>query len=181
VPTRRASGRDCETAREGRSRRALSASPAEPASQPAGVRTPAARAALAAAALAVVVALFVVLSGGDDGGTEPAASQPRTVEGETGSRSRQPRQQAPAIERIVIRGGRPVGGVKRLQYESGERVRFSVRSDVADEIHVHGFDIAKDVPAGGNVRFGFPADIEGVFEIELEHRKVEIARLRVKP
>ena len=44
-------------------------------------------------------------------------------------------------------------------------------SDVADEIHVHGYDLKKDVPAGGSVRFSFPASIEGVFEIELEGRK----------
>jgi hypothetical protein len=80
-----------------------------------------------------------------------------------------------------VRGGKPVGGVKRLEYESGERVRFSVRSDVADEVHVHGFDIRKDVAAGGRVRFGFAADIEGVFEVELEHSRIKIAEVRIRP
>jgi hypothetical protein len=90
-------------------------------------------------------------------------------------------ERTPAIERIVLRGGKPVGGVKRLEYESGERVRFAVRSDVADEVHVHGFDIQKDVPANGSVRFGFPADIEGVFEVELHHSEITIAELRITP
>jgi hypothetical protein len=34
-----------------------------------------------------------------------------------------------------VRGGEPVGGVQRLEYDSGERVRLSVRSDVADQRH----------------------------------------------
>ncbi len=44
-------------------------------------------------------------------------------------------------------------------------MRFRVESDVADEIHVHGFDITKEVAAGGSASFSFPADIEGVFEV----------------
>jgi hypothetical protein len=60
-------------------------------------------------------------------------------------------------------------------------VRFTVSSDVADEIHVHGYDLKRDVPAGGSVTFKFPARIDGVFEIELEGRKQQIAELRVAP
>lgn len=87
----------------------------------------------------------------------------------------------PTVERIVVRDGKPAGGAARLEYASGERVRFSVHSDVADEVHVHGFDIAKNVPANGSVRFDFPADIEGVFEVELHHSEIKIAELRINP
>jgi hypothetical protein len=136
-----------------------------------------------AAALAGVVVLFVVLSGSgdEDGGSDsPAANRPaeQAATGPTGARSVRPR---PQIDRVVVRGGQPVGGVERLEYDSGERVRFIVRSDVADEVHVHGYDVSKDVSAGGTVRFGFPAEIEGVFEVELEQRHVQIAELRVSP
>ena len=71
--------------------------------------------------------------------------------------------------------------IKELKYSKGDRVRLVVRSDVADEIHIHGYDLKQDVPAGGSVRFNFAADIEGVFEIELEERKEQIAELRVSP
>jgi hypothetical protein len=142
-------------------------------------RTQAARAGITVVALAALVALFVVLAGGDDDGTDSASPQPRSPQGST--EGQPPEPQRPTIERIVVRGGKPVGGVKRLEYASGERVRFSVRSNVADEVHVHGFDISKDVAAGGSVRFGFPADIEGVFEVELEDSQLEIAELRIKP
>jgi hypothetical protein len=46
---------------------------------------------------------------------------------------------------------------------------------------VHGYDIPKDVEAGGQVSFSFPAKLEGVFEVELESRKEQIAELRVNP
>ncbi len=60
-------------------------------------------------------------------------------------------------------------------------MRFRVESDVADEIHVHGYDLKKDVPAGGSVSFSFPASIEGVFEVELEGRKSRSRRSTVRP
>jgi len=131
------------------------------------------------AALAALVALFVVLAGGDDGETDSAPRQPRS--GPASSEGQPPKPQRPTIERIVVHGGEPVGGVKRLQYSSGERVRFSVRSDAAAEVHVHGFDVSKDVAAGGSVQFEFPADIEGVFEVELEESHIQIAELEIEP
>jgi len=86
-----------------------------------------------------------------------------------------------ATPTIVVRNGEPVGGVQELEYSAGDEVRFEVKSDVADEIHVHGYDLMKDVPAGGSVSFSFPAEIEGIFEVELEGRKEQIAELRVNP
>jgi len=82
---------------------------------------------------------------------------------------------------IVVEHGKPVGGVKDLTYNAGERIRFEVRSDVSDEIHVHGYDLMKDVEAGDSVEFDFPGTIEGVFEAELEGRGEEIAQLTINP
>lgn len=82
---------------------------------------------------------------------------------------------------IVIEHGEPVGGVQELEYSADEEVAFRVKSDVADEVHVHGYDLMKDVPAGGAVSFSFPAEIEGIFEVELEGRAEQIAEIRVNP
>lgn len=82
---------------------------------------------------------------------------------------------------IVVRNGKPVGGIRTLTYNEGDQVRFRVDSDVSDEVHVHGYDFMKDVKAGGSVSFDFPATIEGVFEAELEGRKEQIIELRVNP
>lgn len=85
------------------------------------------------------------------------------------------------VTTIVIKDGKPVGGIADLTYNKGEQVRFKVDSDVSDEVHVHGYDIMKDVKAGGSVSFDFPAAIEGVFEAELEGRKEQILELTVNP
>jgi hypothetical protein len=85
------------------------------------------------------------------------------------------------VTTIVIKHGKPVGGIADLTYNKGEQVRFKVDSDVGDEVHVHGYDIMKDVKAGGSVSFDFPATIEGVFEAELEGRKEQILELTVNP
>jgi hypothetical protein len=109
---------------------------------------------------AVAVALLIVLSrGGSEGGTTDAG----------------------AVPTIVVKNGKPVGGIRDLTYNKGDRIRFKVRSDVSDEVHVHGYDLMEDVKAGGAVTFDFPATIEGVFEAELEGRKEQIIELRVNP
>jgi hypothetical protein len=85
------------------------------------------------------------------------------------------------VTTIVIKHGKPVGSIADLTYNKGEQVRFKVDSDVSDEVHMHGYDIGKDVKAGGSVSFDFPATIEGVFEAELEDRKEQILELTVNP
>jgi hypothetical protein len=142
------------------------------------VRSPAARIAIGLATLAAVVILFIVFTGGDDdndnkGSTTTTQAAQSTTTTQT--------QTVAATQQITIRGGKPVGGVKKLDYKKGDQVKFIATSDVADEIHVHGYDLMKDIPAGSSVRFSFPASIEGVFEIELEGRKQQIAQLKVSP
>jgi hypothetical protein len=85
------------------------------------------------------------------------------------------------VPTIVIKHGKPVGGIRDLTYNKGEQIHFIVDSDVSDEVHMHGYDIMKDVKAGGTVSFAFPASIEGVFEAELEGRKEQIIELTVNP
>lgn len=87
-------------------------------------------------------------------------------------------EEVPTIE---VRDGEPVGGIQTLEFSAGEEIRFRVSSDTAEEIHVHGYDIAKDVPAGGTIEFDFPAELEGIYEAELEGLGVQIAELRINP
>ena len=48
-------------------------------------------------------------------------------------------------------------------------------------MHVHGYDIEKNVPAGKTVVFSFPAKLEGVFDVESHVSEQQIAQLRVNP
>jgi hypothetical protein len=87
----------------------------------------------------------------------------------------------PAIPTIAVRNGEPVGGVEELEYDAGEQIRFRVSSNRADEVHVHGYDVEQEIPAGNTVTLSFPADIEGIFEVELHESEQQIAELRVNP
>ena len=118
------------------------------------------RAAVGAVVVIVAVVLLIVLKSGN------SDSSATTTKG---------------VTTIVIKNGEPVGGIAELTYNKGEEVRFKVDSDVSDEVHMHGYDIMKDVKAGGSVSFDFPATIEGVFEAELEGRKEQILELTVNP
>jgi hypothetical protein len=134
------------------------------------------RIALVVAAVAVAVVAFVVAnnSGSDKKSTTTTATATRN-----GTTNATP---APAAVPVVqVRGGKPVGGIKDLTVNKGDPVRFVVDSDVGDEVHVHGYDFHKDVPAGGRVAFSFKATIDGVFVIELESRSEQIASLKVNP
>lgn len=131
------------------------------------------RIARAAVVLAVLAACLTIVACGSE--------SEETVSASGASETTDTAKTAPTVPTIVVRDGEPVNGVAELDYDAGEQVRFRVRSDVADEIHVHGYDLAKDVSAGGTVAFSFPADIEGIFEVELEERGEQIAELRVEP
>jgi hypothetical protein len=85
------------------------------------------------------------------------------------------------VFRITVSGGRPVGGIARPSVDRGDTVLLVVRSDVADEVHLHGYDLAADVAAGGSARIRFEATVPGRFELELEERGVPIAELTVEP
>ncbi len=87
---------------------------------------------------------------------------------------------SPVTIRVLIKGGKPVGGIQRATVKKGQKVAIVVHSDVADEVHVHGYDLHKDVDAGGTVRIVFPATITGVFEAELENRKLQIVEFTVE-
>jgi len=133
---------------------------------------------------ALLVVAFVVLAPKDD---EPAGGASGTVTSTapaqtTTTQAAPPPAPAPRYDSVRVRAGKPVGGVKRIEIEKGERARIEVRSsDTEDEVHLHGYDLSKQLPAGGRVRFAFEADAEGIFELELERAGVQIAELVVEP
>jgi hypothetical protein len=139
------------------------------------------RAISAVVVVALVVAavvLFVVLSD-DDGDSDQAASGTTTTATTTTQEKKE--KPKPEVTTIVVKGGEPVGGVQELTYTAGDEVRFDVESDVAEEVHVHGYDLIEEVSPGKVASFDFPADIEGGFEVELEGAHVQIAELTVQP
>jgi hypothetical protein len=84
----------------------------------------------------------------------------------------------PVIE-IAYRGGK-LEGNGRKQVTKGQTVTLRVTSDVADEVHVHGYDKEAAIPAGGTGEVVFKADVAGVFEVELHKKHLKIADLEVR-
>lgn len=128
--------------------------------------------------LAVAVAAFIALRGDDDD-SEPVGTA--TVAPRTTTRPRTSGSPTPTAVRIRIAGAEPVGGVRDIRVKRGTDLRLEVTSDVADEVHVHGYDISGPVRPGRRAVLNVDTRIEGIFEIELEQRAVPIAELRVEP
>jgi len=128
-----------------------------------------------AAAVAVVAIVVASTGGGDDGSKSSSATATREAA--------KPRVASePAVQRIQVKAGKPVGGVKKIAVAKGDRLRIRVSSpDTSEEVHFHGYDVVKDMAPGKPATFDLTADVEGVFEMELEGPGVQIAAIEVRP
>lgn len=145
---------------------------------------------IVAAGVVAAAVLFLVLRPGDDedSASPPPPPAPPTTPTTVSTQpppppSLPPRPARPTVVRvpITIRGGSPVGGIRRVTVARNRRVVLIVRSDVADHVHLHGYDVKRDVGPGAPGRLEFRATIPGRFEAELEDRGLQIADITVKP
>ena len=119
--------------------------------------------------LALFVSGFALAScGGDDeatGTTETETTQTTTTTTteSTTTTTTEPEVEKPTVVRVVVVNGAPKGGIVRRTVDKGDRVVIVVKSDVADEVHLHGYDISRDVVAGGTARIAFRANAAGTF------------------
>jgi len=153
--------------------------------------------------IGLLVALVVVIVGGfvllqpaevaDDGDSadltqmpQRSSEPPRRSDRDDGPvATAESAHEPPPIELTLADHG-VRGGVQMIEASKGDLVRLVVKSDIPDEIHLHGYDVEKHVEPGKPARFRLEADIEGQFEIEghaAEHGGKDplIARLVVKP
>lgn len=144
----------------------------------------------ALAGLAVAVVLFIVLSNsGEDSEpsgnattTQPAAEAPAGEgEGSTDGEARKKPKPKPKLPRLVIQHGEPVGGPLELEVKSGDRIRFEVKADEPDELHVHGYDQYIEVGPGKPTEVDIKANLEGIFEVESHHTGALLAKIAVVP
>jgi hypothetical protein len=147
--------------------------------------------ALIAAALGLLVSLYFALRPGDDNEaasttaavTTSAATTTEAPPATTEAPPATTTEAAPAPVQVdvVVVGGEPQGGIVRESVDLDSAVVLTVTSDVADEVHVHGYDLMADVAPGAPATIRFTADAPGRFEIELENTGVQIAELEVRP
>jgi len=80
---------------------------------------------------------------------------------------------------VTVAGGKVSGPSERIEVAKGTRLRITVTSDVADEVHVHVYDLRQAVSANASAAVEFVADKPGVIEVELEKAKLVLARLQI--
>lgn len=103
-------------------------------------------------------------------GSKSTTSPPTTTQGS-----------APVVLAVTVGPKGVAGGPRHLTVKQGSKAVLVVRSALADEVHFHGYDLARDVEAGGTARIPFTASVPGRFEVELEKRKLPIAEIEVTP
>ena len=129
---------------------------------------------LGVAAIIAVVAVIVLSGGGAE--TDKAADATATPTPSTSEATATPTPKPKPKPPLLL-----AGSERTLSFDQGDTVRFRVRHDEAEEVHVHGYDIKKDLAANETANVSFEASIPGIFEIELEHSGTPLGRLKVEP
>lgn len=80
---------------------------------------------------------------------------------------------------IRIANGRIITGVQNVRVQAGQSVLIRGVSDVADSLHLHGYDKSLDLEPGKVAELTFTADVSGVFEIETHEAAKLVAKLTV--
>ena len=146
--------------------------------------------ALIAASFGLLISLYIALSPGDDNSatatTTVATTAPPTTEVEPLPTTTEPpattAPKPPDVVTIRISVSADTAPmVRRYSVLKGRRVVLLVASQLADHVHLHGYDLMADVAPGQPATIRFTATAPGLFEIELEDRGLEIAELEVRP
>jgi len=134
------------------------------------------RVGVVALAVAALVAAFAVLRPGDPRDA-PRRADDTTMPTRASTAGGAVQQGSPNDRGPLLLAGQ----MRTIEVRKGQHVRFRVRSARPEELHVHGYDLLRTLPVGRTVNVSFAADIEGIFEIELERSATEIAKLEVQP
>jgi hypothetical protein len=141
-----------------------------------------------AAAIAVVAIVIALVAGGGDDSKDNStsgttAAQTTTGGGDTSATTETtPPEPAGTEATIDIKGGQPDGGVQKIKVAKNDPLQITVNSDQELPIHFHGYDIEKPAAPGKPAVFKLKkANIDGVFEMEIESTKTKIASITVSP
>ena len=72
-------------------------------------------------------------------------------------------------------------GPEEISVDQGDTVTLRVSADEPTELHVHGYDVERELEPGKEAEFDFEADLTGRFEIEDHETEKEIGVLQVRP
>ncbi len=131
---------------------------------------------LAAVRASVAATALLVLAACGEGDDSPAVTSDATTQTTIAGG---PTTVATVVA-VTVRGGWVVDGSSRQRATLGQPVTVRVTSDVADEVHVHGYDKKVAVAAGRTAEVTFLANIPGVFEVEFERTHKVLFTLEVR-
>ena len=80
---------------------------------------------------------------------------------------------------VTVAAGEVSGDTGRIPVPAGEQVTLVVTGDVADEIHLHGYDLTAALSPGTPAELVFDATVPGVFEVELHEAGTVLLTLPV--
>lgn len=135
----------------------------------------------------LLVAMILVACGDDLATTTTAETSTTTTVSETTSTAAATTSTAAAettstaSEIDVTVAGGEVEGPDLFEFALGDQVEITVLTDVADQIHIHGYDLRYDAEPGVLVKIAFEADAPGIFEVELEASHLPLFDLEVTP
>jgi hypothetical protein len=67
-----------------------------------------------------------------------------------------------------------------VQLAIGEVLTLTVTSDHDDELHVHGFDVEKELKAGTPTSVTVTGKQPGVYEVETHHPELRLLKIAVQ-
>ena len=109
----------------------------------------------------------------------PAPPDADTAKGPAGAAES---QKPPRMEfTLNVAGGRLVSGPAVLQVARGTEVVIRIRSDRADQLHLHGYDLERRIDPDEPAELRFVALRTGRFPYELHRSNVELGVLEVRP
>lgn len=86
----------------------------------------------------------------------------------------------PVVEiAVTVEGGAVTPAPANVPVPLGSDVLLTVTSDVADQIHVHGYDVEQQVKSGGTATLELTADQPGTFEVETHESELLLLKLVV--
>jgi hypothetical protein len=83
---------------------------------------------------------------------------------------------------IHVHDGTPAGGVHEVAAGTGQTLRMTVTSDgYRGEVHLHGYDVMREVAPGRPAVFVVRLTKAGTFEAELEATSTQIVSIEISP
>lgn len=149
-------------------------------------RTPALR-TRPALVLGVAVLAATVLTGCSGTSTNGASSAPSTsaASATTPAASESPSTPTPSPSEtgrtlaVSVTGSTVKPAPATVDLPVGQTLTLTVTSDHADEVHAHGFEVEKEVAAGGTATLVLTAKDPGVYEVEMHHPALLLLKIAV--